>query len=445
MAVFSTQIRDLTESEKPLYYNCQDTYYTNTNIKTSSIKNLEKSHNYTRVYFPNSSFKSFYDLNIVFDPFDDTVMCYFEVETQYTPQTMQIVRPFLVKLSSSDEDVFDITKDIIMLEGKAYFGKDYYELIKGIKGLAGFNQMENFISEAKQGLFSCSRYIPDITEFIETIDEVEIVEKLGDCYKILLSDIDENNVINFEKMIRLNLERICNKIIKPMVINILMAPNVIFNIFMTPLANIDEYKEKLIKTLQIKQNNLFMLECIESFSKFIKVYVDFEAFIDEKNYSSTHYKSLKEPDILPVHRLAYWEIVKYIHSIFKDKYITLKMENSKVISNKSNIVMDSDDDINDVNLSSFFDSFETSALSFKNPNIKQFVPESYSDFYDFETSQSQTIPLDDLPFDIDSLDDANRNIILQELETMISFDVYKQLLPKSRTESLFVTGNYAKI
>jgi hypothetical protein len=446
MAVFSAQIRDLTEKEIPLYYRCQKYYsINNKNVNTASISDLNSSSYYTRIYFPNSSFKSFYDLDIEFEPFNENIRCYFEVESLYNNcKTSHVVRPFLVKLSDADEEIFEIDKDIIMLTGKAYFGKDYYELTKGIKELAKPDQIQNFISEVNQGLFPCSRYIPDITEFMETLDETEIIEKLVDCYNILLNDIDENNVIDYKKMIRINLDRICQNIIKPIILNILTAPKSTFEIFMTPYANIDNHKEKILDTLQIKKSNLFLLECIKSFSKFIKIYVDFEAFIDEKSKNKEHYNTQTELDILPIHRLAYWEIVKYIHDIFKDKYIALKMGDTQVISHKVNNIIDSDDNMDDDDLTSFFDSFNTNTFSFANPtNNNKFIPEPYSDFYDFKTSQ--TIPFDTLSFDINSLDDTSRNIILQELETPISFDDYKQLLPKSLKESMFVTGDYAKI
>jgi hypothetical protein len=450
MAVFSTQIRDLKESERPLFYKCQETYYTLPDIKSGSIKAIEKSYNYSRVYYPNSSFKSFYDLSIDFDPFDETVRCYLENQFVYTNNiSATIVRPFLIKLSSPYEDIIDIFNNITMLEGKAYMGTDNYELFKGIKELAKINQLENFISEVKQGMFSCSRYIPNVTEFIETIDEADIIDKLSDCYKILLNDIDENKAINYEKIIALNLERINIMIIKPIIINILAAPKYLFEIFMTPFANIDEHRENVFELLKIKKKNLLMLECIKSFSKFIKIYVDSDAFIDEKGHVN------KESDILPVHRLAYWEIVKYIHSIFKDKYIAMKMSDTQIIScntnntndnNNSNNTNDSDNDSDSdvINLDKFFDVSETSTSSFATPSVKKFMPELYNDFYDFKISQFNTIPINNLHFDIDSLNDKSRNIILQELDRMISFDVYKQLLPKRRKESLFVTGHYAK-
>jgi hypothetical protein len=429
MAVFDEDIKELTDVEKPLSHNCQS-YYTNANTntkKTSTIKILEDSYNYFRIYYPISSFKSFYGLDIEFDPFNERKYCYFETEYQHIGTHCTFVRPFIVTLPP-DSNTFDTVKDVEMLKGIAFTGVNKTEHLAGLKKIC--NLPDSFIEEANNGEIQMSRYIPKIDDMIEQIDADEIKEKLVDCYKIIFDDVDIDKVLRYERMIDNNMNNIIKRIIKPMLIKILCSSHSVFgNIFMKSSVDIEKQSECVKLNLEIQQKNLLLLDCIKSFHKFIDVYIDKEAFTNQKHHG-------KIGSLIPSHNLAMWELVKYIHSIFKDTYITLKSIDTQNYNQFKVNMMDTDSD-ND--LTEFFNLMVPSTLTCfsKKKKTERFIPSPCNDFQEFDDEMTH-LQEEKLYIDVDKLTSIEKNLMLGHTHMPMNYEEYVKLLPQSNYQPLIM-------
>lgn len=430
MAVFGEDIKELTDIEKPLAHNCQ-TYY-GCNEKTSTIKTLEDSHYYTQIKYPISSFKSFYDLDIDFDPFNERKYCYFETEHDYTKNNCTYIRPFIVTLPH-DSSRFDVVKDVEMLKGIAFIGANRTEHLSALKKIC--DQPENFIEQVNNGEIQSSRYMPKVDDMIEQMDDDELKEKLIDCYKIIFDDVDLAKVLRYERMIDNNIKHINERIIKPIFMKVLCSSHDLFgDVFMKTGADVEKQSEYIKSKLELREKNLLLVDCIESFNKFISTYIDKEAFIDEKVHG-------KVGSLVPSHNLALWELIKYVHSIFKDIYITLKTVDTQQYNQFKVNMMDSDidDDDDEYNLGDFFDLMTSSSIGFSNKkkNIKKdrFIPSPYNDFKEFDT---EMVPVyqEKLYVDIEKMNDIERNSMLGHTHIPMDYEEYIKLLPESSYQPL---------
>ena len=436
MSVFSDDIRPLSDTEKPLEYNCQESSFNTKYTKTSTITALDKSYYYCRIKYPISSFKSFFGLDIDFNPFDDTKRCYFEHEYNHHKDVV-FIRPFIVNLTKGS-DTFDTVKDVEMIEGIALKGKARSEHLETLKKIS--NEREGYINGIQSGEITAPRYIPKIDDFLEQIDIEEIKEKLADCYKIILEDIDSAKVLQYDKMIERNYDEIVKRVVKPHLVKFLTAPNSIFDILMKPDLNLEEEKDNIIDFLCVKTRYLFLLDCISAFHRLAEHQIDQDAFIDNKMHG-------KECSLIPLHLLAMWEIIKYICSIFKEIYITLKSMDTKTVKfnqYQSSVYLEDSDSGPD--MSEFFDDLNhhssTYSYTYTKPKVTRFVPQPYTDFVEFDSSMKVDDAMD---IDIDKLSELDRNSLLENTPGQFwNYKQYKQMVPSVKFEPIIRTREYVK-
>jgi hypothetical protein len=274
-----------------------------------------------------------------------------------------------------------------------------------------------------------------LDDLIEQIDTDEMVEKLTDCYKLLLNDIDTHKIIVYDKMIIANMENINKRIIKPIIINILCAPFDIFEIFMNLNINIDDQQDKLMKFMELSTNNIILLDCISAFHNLIEMHVDEDAFINKKTYGNNG-------SLVPSHLISMWEIIKYIHSIFKELYITLKTLDTQKYSSykkkyKSFVDSDSDSDIDNLPDYDIFNMMESTSYHKQNIKKPRFIPPPYDDFNEFDMEITNNDK--NMYVDTTKLSETDKNSLLENINISWGYNDYMKLLPKVQYKPLVIT------
>lgn len=320
-------IKTLEVQDQPLWYGCQTSRQMY--VKTSSIANLEKSSYYYRIHYPMTSFKSFFNLNVDFDPFVEDIYYYIEYEAGlYNSGGGDAIRVFKVTLPEKDgkkDGTFHVDDDIDYIDGICITGPGKYTIINQLKTLCSKIQQANYIEECRNGEQTASRYLPNPEDMIEQINDEKLITKLIECYKLLLDDIDGYGVINYNELIDQSLANIEKRIIKPIITNMICACNTIFNKLIDVNYNIESDCEEIMRRFAIKTRDLTLLDCVPGFNKLVNIMIDQDALTDLQNNKELH-------SIVPAHYLCIWELIKLLKDVFATTYIDLKKCESYVQS-----------------------------------------------------------------------------------------------------------------
>ena len=107
----------------------------------------------------------------------------------------------------------------------------------------------------------------------------------------------------------------------------IVCPNRLFNVLMNRTINPEKYQEEFLDFMMFNENSLILLNMINEFKTIGEMYVTTtNPYIWAK--SPTYTPSM----ITPNHRLAIWEILKFIMSHYKTIYSTLKKMDTFVLN-----------------------------------------------------------------------------------------------------------------
>lgn len=434
----SIDINPIKKEKAKLYYKCQQYYSSysynyNSSVPstTTTLTKLNDSSHYTRIYYPMCSFDSFFNLNIKFDPFNHLEYCYFESE--YDGNHIHI-RPFTFTLKP-DQTEINIETDINYIEGITITGATKHDFLNNLKMLASYSRQTDFITEVRNDDINCGRYLADPDDIIGQIDDDEISTQLTDGLELLLSDLDTYGVINYQKLVQQNIDNIQTNIIKEIISDIMCSPTYIFNLFLSPDTDIEPHHKNICYELSLNQKNLRILQYIKPFKNMVETLIDDDAFIDCKTYGTTN-------KLIEVHNLVIWGLVKYIHTIFKGIYVTIKKVETYQTNSSKSYKLDkldnlSDDELDGVDLTGFWgDDFwggcqlsptisqptkqeEFNLLEYKGSNILQFTS--------FHKQINQRNPYQFI--NIDSLTSIDRENMLENYDLDSDYSTYQKLIP----------------
>jgi len=244
---------------------------------------------------------------------------------------------------------------------------------------------------------------------------------------LLLSNIDVNLVINYDKLITQNLESIQDNVLKPYLTKIMCMPNNLWNIFMGS-SNIEDHQQIICNYMDVNKRNLYLLHYIKPIRNLVTMMVDSDALLDNKTYG-------EEGQIVPIHRLVSWEIIKYLYAVFKNIYIVVKKTELFERTNSHKTIPDTDDDYDMIDLSDFFDHSSYNDTSKNTTFHKQ---SNKIDFKQLEYRGGNTLEFLDLtkqpilrnPYshlNFTQLTDSEKEIILSNFDIAAGFTSYEQL------------------
>lgn len=202
---------------------------------------------------------------------------------------------------------------------------------------------------------------------------------------------------------------------------------------MSSNKNMDSQESNMVNYFNLNINNLRLLHCIKSFRNFIKIMIADKAYTVVKTHGELC-------PLIPTHHLAIWELFKYIHSVFKDTYITLK----KIDSVKSNISratiynMESSDE--ECNIGNLFDEDEDNTTTTN--VVRKFMPKEYDEIYELHTVMKQKINKQLFQLNINKMDDYDKNNLLETRGCSMDYTNYQKLCPDNIYKPLFTTKRY---
>lgn len=313
------KINKIKPEHQKLAYGCQS--FKQPDVKTSTIKYISGVHHYTRIYYPISSFKSFVDLEIDFDPFEEGV--YYFIEVEYSYQIGDCVRAFKVTVpdfENNKELSFNVDNDITYIDGITISGgtTSNYALVNSIKDWCRITQAENYIEECRKGEKSSPRYLPKPDDVIGQIDDIRYIQKLKESFELLLLEIDSDKVINYDALVKKSCDNITENIIKPIIIKMICAPTKIFNIIIDKhIQDIEKFQFEFMQYFNPCNRELKLLNCVPAFHTIVDKYIDQDAL--------TSIDPVKElPSIVGAHYLVMWELIKIIRLDYSTNYLLLK-------------------------------------------------------------------------------------------------------------------------
>lgn len=435
MSVFKDSIRDFETFEEHKLV-CSG-IYGDYGRAIKKIADLDESNMHFRIHYPVANFKTYFDLDIDFNPYDEHTYCYYEKKLDHVNNCIY-VKPYILKIYNNDRE-FDFKIAPKLLKGKVFIGPDRFTIFTNLEKISENSSYTSYISDVRNGEITSIRYLPDPDAFLEQLDSDKLKEKLLDCYKTLLADINDFNIIKYEILIDNNINDITELILIPFISKLIIAPNTLYNVLMNPSINIDKYEEDFMSYLGITDNKLLMLHAIKEFRNLVKYYVG------ENTYMGNGIASSKPCQLAPSNKLVLWEIIKFIRYHFKTIYTNLKkMDTITVHKQKNTICQITDDDDNDGSyFHNIFDDISTTYQSKSVAKCRTFNPQPYNDYYEFN---SKKIKLDTssnnikyLEQYIDVINNSQRNKMLTHMEKSLDYKIYKQLLPNIEFRPLFVT------
>lgn len=387
---------------------------TDTKRKLADVENL---HYYTRIYYPMSSFKEFFQLNVDFNPFQDDVAYLMEIDSTKSVGASSDVR--VMKVSISKDGIFDIEKDVEFVGGITITGADYYTMVENLKKLASSSNFQNYKDEIDKGMLSGYRYIPDTVDLIEHLDFRPLKKEIILIYENLFKAVEFDEVFDVAKMVSDDFREIVKVVIVNILSTICGLPNNLWSKFMDAKGDLSEHMIKALKTRVL--SDLIMFEPLTPFMTFAKHFKMEEGFRDHRDTTNVEIRKIHQDHII--------KIYEYIRTVFKPLYIAAKQNDTVSIRKAS----DSDFEFIPSILGLEDDTFVPDYVRKHTPKFEPTPNNDYQTTVRFQYDRPE--PYLYLPSD---MADQDKNSLLLDFNVWAGYDKYQQLHCSNRRRLLTI-------